>query len=134
MTGVATPSTAKIIAELQERRREEAHERARIRLERESQIRQEFIARSGLSHDALVTTYRTLRELSKIDISDLVTPPGFNLLDDGSVSSINADTPEWQQWSQLDQLKQRADDLFHVLINASDELKVAGHWDSEASS
>jgi hypothetical protein len=114
---------------LQERRYAEARARALASREAERRARQEFVTRSGISYDALVTTYRTLRELSKVDIQDLVKPPGFNLLADGEVGSVNTDTPEWQFWSMLSKHKEDADHLFYLLLSAVDELKVAGHWD-----
>jgi hypothetical protein len=57
------------------------------------------IQRAGVSLQDLATTRRTLMDLGYVILDDLCVPPGFNLLSDGEVGSVNAETPQWQHWS-----------------------------------
>lgn len=126
----ATPTTARLITELRERRRREAHERAIATIARETAARQDFVKRAHPSHEALITTMRTLRALGQINLDDLLVPPGFNLLDDGEVGSVNTNTPEWQSWSFIDQLRDQAEHLADVLSRVENELALERWWDA----
>ncbi|MGU3650615.1 hypothetical protein [Mycolicibacterium sp. A43C] len=101
--------------------------------EREREARQQLVTRSNVDYADLVTTYRTLRALGEINLDDLKVAPGFNLLADGEVGSVNCDTPEWLFWSALSRLAADADYLARELLRAESELKVAGHWDDAAA-
>ncbi|MBX9919114.1 MAG: hypothetical protein K2Y33_04675 [Mycolicibacterium frederiksbergense] len=121
-------TTADLLAELQERRQQQAHERAAAWCESQKQMRHQLVIRGEVGYDDVVTTYRTLRQLGLINLDDLKVPPGFNLLPDGEVGSVNSDTAEWQFWSGLNHLRDNAEHLSDVLMRAADELKVAGRW------
>lgn len=105
---------------------------AKAHRDREREARQQLVKRAGVDYDDLVTTFRTLRALGAVNLDDLKVPPGFNLLADGEVGSVNCDTPEWLLWSALSHLAEDAAYISRELLHAESELKVAGHW-NEAS-
>ena len=130
---VSTPSTAVLIAQIQEKRREAREAEARAQQEQQRVVRRQLAIRADVSHEELGTTYRTLHKLGYIKLDDLMVPPGFNLLDDGEIGSVNTWTPEWRLWSDLKALAEDAQHLAGALIGAGDDPKLAGHWDSKAS-
>jgi hypothetical protein len=81
------------------------------RVLRERDAQRMVLQRAGVSLKDLETTQRVLMDLGRVNLSDLCVPPGFNLLADGSVGSVNERTPEWQRWSTASQF---ADDCQHV--------------------
>ena len=69
------------------------------RVLREKDAQRLVLNRAGVSSADLETIRRTLTQLAGVNLDDLKVPPGFNLLPDGSVGSVNQETPEWQRWS-----------------------------------
>jgi hypothetical protein len=92
-------------------------------MERERRGRMEFVARAGISHEALVVTMRTLRALGSINLDDLIREPGFDSLGNGQ-----CDTPEWAHWSQLSHLRDQAAWLAGGLTEAESDLSSEQHW------
>jgi len=59
-----------------------------------------------------------LSRLGAVDLDDLCVAPGFNLLPDGSVGSINAHTPEYKLYAKLSDLVDAARRLGYELGRA----------------
>lgn len=74
-------------------------QRARERVERQASALALVLERAEVSIDDLDAARCVLRKLAVVELDDLKIPPGFNLLPDGSVGSVNNETPEWQLWS-----------------------------------
>lgn len=86
---------------------------------RESRARAMLIERSDVTLDELRLTAAVLSRLGQVEIDDLCVPPGFNLLPDGSVGSINAHTPEHRLYAELRDLIDDARRLGYQLGRAS---------------
>lgn len=91
---------------------------------REQRARKMLFERSDVTLDELRITAAVLARLGEVKIDDLCVPPGFNLLPDGDVGSINADTPEYRLYAELRDLVDDARRLGHQLTRAEVE---AGH-------
>lgn len=87
------------------------------------------LQRADVSADDLETTAAVLRKLALVELHDLCVPPGFNLLNDGSVGSVNSKTPEWQYWATAQDFVNKANSLEVALFRAhrrSLEIPVEG--------
>lgn len=87
--------------------------RGRERAEREADALALVLARAELSIDDVETAECVLRKLALVELDDLQVAPGFNLLCNGEVGSVNDNTPEWQFWSDA---KDFIDDANHLEI------------------
>lgn len=69
---------------------------ARERVEREMNALALVLDRAEISAEDLETTRAVLRKIALVELDDLCVPPGFNLLENGEVASVNQKTPQWQ--------------------------------------
>lgn len=107
----------------------ESH-RAAIRehYQREDAANRLVVMRSGVTQSDLVTTFRTLRALSAVNLDDLKVPPGFDLLPGGDVANANPETVEWQDWATAQRLMDQSAHLSERLSKAESELAAEHHW------
>lgn len=88
-------------------------QRARQRVERQANALALVLQRAEVSSGDIETARAVLRKLALVELDDLCVPPGFNLLSDGEIGSVNSDTPEWQLWKDA---KDLVDDANHLEI------------------
>jgi len=96
-------------------RMEQLRTQAQERILRERESLKLVLARSGVSLDDLATARRVLMDLGRVDLRDLHVAPGFRLLGDGSVGSVDTDTAEWQHWSRANTFVEDCQSLGVVL-------------------
>lgn len=90
---------------------------------REQKARTVLVERSDVTLDELRLTAAVLSRLGAVTLDDLCVPPGFNLLPDGSVGSINADTPEYRQYAEVRDLVDGSHRLGYQLGRAEAEAR-----------
>lgn len=93
-------------------------QRSREAVERETNALALVLKRADVSADDLDATRAVLRKLALVELDDLCVPPGFNLLADGEVGSVNKETPEWQAYQDASGFVQDANHLEIVLFRA----------------
>lgn len=93
-------------------------QRARQRVERQANALALVLQRAEVSSGDIETARAVLRKLALVELDDLCVPPGFNLLPDGEVGSINRNTPEWQFWSDAKDFVTDANHLEIALFRA----------------
>ena len=82
-----------------------------------------LLERSDVTLDELRLTAAVLSRLGAVDLDDLCVAPGFNLLPDGSVGSINAHTPEYKLYAELSDLVDAARRLGYQLGRAEADAR-----------
>jgi hypothetical protein len=98
-----------------ETRMDEIRAQVQDRVLRERDAQKLVLNRADVSLKDLETTRRTLLALGLVNVDDLCVPPGFNLLADGTVGSINQDTPEWKRWSTASRFAEKCQQVGVVL-------------------
>lgn len=90
-------------------------------LARDRAARAMLIERSGVTPVELWAAAEVLAKLAAVDLDDLLVPPGFVLLPDGSVGEANTRTPEWRFWARCNDLVDDSRRLHHELLRAREE-------------
>lgn len=87
-------------------------------VDRENSALALVLHRAELSEADLEATRAVLRKLALVQLDDLRVPPGFNLLPDGEVGSVNSGTPEWRSYQTAKTFIEDADHLERALFCA----------------
>ncbi|MEN4400041.1 hypothetical protein [Mycolicibacterium conceptionense] len=87
-------------------------------VDRENSALALVLQRAELSEAELEAVRAVLRKLALVRLDDLRVPPGFNLLPDGEVGSVNSDTPEWRSYQTAKAFIDDADHLERSLFCA----------------
>lgn len=83
-----------------------------------------LIERADVTPDEVIAAAATLSKMGGVNLDDLLKPPGFDLLPDGSVARANTDTPEWSQWAAVQDLVDASRRLGWQLTRAYSESDV----------
>jgi hypothetical protein len=112
-------TTAEQLQAEAKRRNDVRRAEIKARIGREWAARQMVIERAGVSKADLLAAARVLSAIANVNLDDLRVPPGFNVLPDGEVGSVNADTHEWQHWSTANTLREDAGHIANVLYRTA---------------
>lgn len=92
--------------------------------ERDRNARLMLIERADVTPDEVIAAAATLSKMGGVNLDDLLKPPGFDLLPDGSVARANTDAPEWSQWAAVQDLVDASRRLGWQLTRAYSESDV----------